>query len=86
MLAGVKVTGSGFSQMAGWTELRELDLTSAPVSDEGMQHIGKMAAFERLILSYSDITDEGLGAPGEAARTWRHSGPARCGCEGRRHA
>ena len=49
----------GFSQMTGWTELRELDLTSTPVTDEGMLHIGKMMALERLLLAYSDVTDEG---------------------------
>ena len=34
-------------------------------------HIGKMTALERLLLSYSDVTDEGLGAAEQAAGAWR---------------
>ena len=41
MMAGTRVTGSGFAALADWKELQELDLTSAPVSDESMPHIAR---------------------------------------------
>ena len=78
------MSGSGFSRLTGWTELRELDLTSTPVTDEGMLHIGKMTALERLMLSYSDVTDEGMEPLSKLPHA-RDSGSPRRGREGSRH-
>ena len=42
------------------TQLRELNLNSAPLNDAGMAHLRSLTALEKLSLNYTDVTDPGL--------------------------
>ena len=66
-LEGTLVHGEGFEGFKA-PALVELDLTSAPVNDEGVKRIAAFGSLERLLLSYSDISDVSIS---ELARLTR---------------
>ena len=56
-LGGALVRGEGFQHLKALSGLAELDLTGAPVSNEGLDRIAELPGLERLLVSYSDIDD-----------------------------
>lgn len=54
------VVDDDLALLAGMPRLRELFLAKAPVTDAGLEHIGKLAQLEKLYLYDTKITDAGL--------------------------
>jgi Leucine rich repeat len=54
------LTDAGLTHLDGLANLRELDLSHAPITDAGLVHLKGMSGLEQLNLALTPITDAGL--------------------------
>lgn len=58
-LVGTQVSGTGFAELEGLGQLHTLWLGS-PVTDQGLQHIGRLTSLTTLYIDSNLLTDDGL--------------------------
>jgi len=60
VLSNTTVTDAGLGHLAGWRQLRALNLSSTAVTDAGLRDLGQLPNLEVLVLNNTQVTDQGV--------------------------